>query len=362
VPSTVAGIFAAADAAPAGVVRWGAPPALPRPANGLATGMYVVALTERPDSTDGALADAPISARAVAELLAVRPELRLDGARPTVEQLAARLGGFWFPDEVVVYIGLAGPRKPRPAQGELANRVGEYYSTPLGASSKHRGGWPLKTLACLSDLYVHYAYCDDMDIAETAGIRRFASHVSDGTRAQLYDSVRVMPFANLEFPKGNRKGHGIRGASAPKRKAPAPVDAAPPVVTPTTTGVATAAARPLSLDARALTRQSGTSSSPSTEKTGASRPQHVSLTVTEKDIEAGQVRVSAATKTILPSGRAYLSVVLRGLELTCRWDPRDGPPPRSGVIRVGKAAAREMLTRGETLTVAVDDTEAVMLG
>ena len=75
----------------------------------------------------------PISEAAIEELLTVRPELTLDGARPTREQLVRRLAGFWFPDEVVVYIGLAGSRKSRPVQGEVAKRVGEYYDTPLEA-------------------------------------------------------------------------------------------------------------------------------------------------------------------------------------------------------------------------------------
>jgi hypothetical protein len=42
-------------------------------------------LTDRLDSTDEVLTDAPISAEAVEALLAARPELRMDGSRPTVE-------------------------------------------------------------------------------------------------------------------------------------------------------------------------------------------------------------------------------------------------------------------------------------
>lgn len=215
VPSTVADIFAAADASPAGVVCWGTPPALPAPPRAVATGIYVVSLSDRLDGMDGALADAPISTQLVDELLAERKELRMDGARPTVEQLANRLAAFWLPDEVIVYIGLAGPRKSPPKQGELANRVREYYATPLGANGPHAGGWPLKTLACLHELYVHYAYCDNVNTAEATGIGHFAAHVSDETRRGLRDPVRVMPFANLEFPKGNAKAHGIRGPRAP---------------------------------------------------------------------------------------------------------------------------------------------------
>jgi hypothetical protein len=143
VPSTVTDIFAAANASPAGVVRWGTPPAAPIDRTASATGIYVIALTDELDSRAGALVAPPISEAAIEELLAVRPELTLDQCRPTREQLLQRLAGFWFPDEVVVYIGLAGPRKNRPVQGEVTKRVGEYYGTPLGASGPHAGGWPL---------------------------------------------------------------------------------------------------------------------------------------------------------------------------------------------------------------------------
>ena len=124
-PSTVADIFSAANASPAGVVRWGTPPAPPAPHTAPAIGIYVVALTDELDSRAGAMAAPPISDAAIEELLAVRPELTLDHARPTREQLLRRLARFWFPDEVVVYIGRAGRRKNRPVQGEVAKRVGE---------------------------------------------------------------------------------------------------------------------------------------------------------------------------------------------------------------------------------------------
>ena len=76
------------------------------------------------------------------------------------------------------------------------------------------GGWPLKTLSCLNELYVHYAYCDGVDRAEAACLRHFANGVSSETREALRDSARVMPFANLEFPKGNSKGKRDNGLTS----------------------------------------------------------------------------------------------------------------------------------------------------
>lgn len=210
--------------------------------------------------------------------------------------------------------------------------MGEYYVTPLGANGPHAGGWPLKTLSCLPDLYVHYAYCDRVKRAEEGCIGHFAERVSEKTRARLRDSVRVMPYANLEFAKGNAKNHGIRGARAPKArggvKSPAALATrAPSPATP---------ARPPSAAPPAVT------------------PKHRSQTVTAKDIEAGQVRIPiGATKAILQPARQDISVVLRGRELRCRWDPRYGKRERSGIIRVGKAAAADQLSPGDVLAVTV---------
>jgi hypothetical protein len=88
---------------------------------------------------------------------------------------------------------------------------------------------------------------------------------------------------------------------------------------------------------------------------------HESQRVTAKDIEAGQVRMPSSTKTILPASRRDLAVVLRGLSLRCRWDPRDGPPVRSGVLRVGKDAATELLLPGDVLRVTSEPSGLVRL-
>jgi hypothetical protein len=332
VPSTIADIFAAAGARPAGVVPWGTAPAPPAPPAARATGIYVVALTGAVDGLDGARERAPISRRAVDALLGVRPELTLDERRPAAAELVSRLGGFWFPDEVAVYIGMAGARKTRPRNGELSERVREYYTTPLGANGPHAGGWPLKTLTCLDELYVHYAYCENVSDAEGDCLGRFAKHVSDATRARLDDAVRVMPFANLEFPRGRPKAHGIRGARAPKRKRAVPGLPSKPV---------------LSQPRAAPTRPTGTL--------------HRSQNVTQADITGGQVRVPGRTKSILPQVRCDVSVRLRGRALMCRWDPRHGPPERSGVIRVGKAAAIELLQPGDVLAVTVGADGVIVL-
>jgi hypothetical protein len=147
------------------------------------------------------------------------------------------------------------------------------------------GGWPLKTLDCRNDLYVHYAYCDRVSVAENKCIECFATHASAKALTGLRHAVRVMPFANLEFPKGNPKNHGIRGARAPrvKRGASPAATAAPRTVAP---------ALPATLP--------GAPRATPTRTAGVTRV-HRLQNVTARDIARGQVCIPlGATKTILP--------------------------------------------------------------
>jgi hypothetical protein len=199
-PSTVASVFAAAGLEPQGVVGWGI-----RPSKS-GSGVYTVALTDRVDSLTEALAEPPLSPAAAEHLLAVRPELRVDGQRPSAAELCARIASFWLPDEVVVYVGLAG--------SSVASRVSAYYETPLGAKRPHAGGWFLKLLepGALARLHVHFTAADDPDGAEDDMLRHFGANVSTATLARLPDPANPFPFANLEWPRGVRKAHGISGA------------------------------------------------------------------------------------------------------------------------------------------------------
>jgi hypothetical protein len=150
VPTSVVDLLDAAGLDVGGAVPWG------KPLPSTSRGVYIVSLESDPSSVAGALDAAPLSFVAVDELLLRRPELTLDGVRPTPGELIGRLSGFWLPDEVVLYIGLAGT--------SLGGRVDAYYRTPLGApkslpaspacsqpwpapptASEAKLGWPIGT-------------------------------------------------------------------------------------------------------------------------------------------------------------------------------------------------------------------------
>jgi hypothetical protein len=200
-PSTVLDLFRAGALEPDGCVGWGQRPPATDP------GVYVVVLTDDPESVEGALSACPLSTQAVEGLLEVRSELRMDGVRPSADSLAERIASFWLPDEVVLYVGLAGT--------SLANRLDQYYRTPLGARRPHAGGYFLKFLSVLPDLYVHYASTPDPGGVEDRMLAAFCTNVSEEAKERLRDSAHPFPFANLEWPAGIRKNHGLTGAREP---------------------------------------------------------------------------------------------------------------------------------------------------
>jgi hypothetical protein len=333
-PSTVGSLFAAASVTRTGVVPWGTRILLSQD-GGMGTGVYVVALTDEVDSLEHAVSACPLSEDALEELLAARPELTLDGKRPDRRELAHRLAAFWCADEVVLYVGLAGPRE-RVTISELSDRVAEYYGTPLGARSPHAGGWPLKTLTNLSGLFVHYAYCDDVLIKEGLLLDAFADALADETRAALHDSTHVMPFANLRDARGGRKAHGIKGARAPRRKTGADRPAAP-------VGVS-----------RTDRRRPPETASPPTRSSDESRFQTQPMRA--GDVRSGIIRIPLPAKTLFPMEKASVELDLRGERRACRWDPRYGPDKeRSGVLGVGTALTRRLVAEGERLTIRVED-------
>ena len=295
------------------------------------TGVYAVALTDNLESLVETLPAAPLRREAFTQLLRVRDQLRLDGERPLAVDLQRRLTAFWFPDEVVLYIGLSS----RP----LATRVREYYRTPLGAANPHAGGWWLKTLRILNDLWVHYAPTPDYNDAEDEMLRTFAQGVSSPSREALYDSVRVMPFANLKDADDLIKDHGIQRATGPM-----------PAVSASAWRDRKSASR--SGDPAAARRPSAPLSPANTKVSS----RYQTLPVTASDRGAGRVRIGrGGTKRLFPSQPGKVDVELRGHRKTCSWNPRFGPPERSGVLGLGKVLLAELVQEDEELHVTREE-------
>ena len=135
-----------------GPVAWGTAVRSTKP------GVYVIELPNAPDT-------APIDIGLIGNWLSGVPTLRLDGARPTGKELAARLALFWLPGEPILYIGRSN--------ASLAGRVNAYYRTPLGDPKPHAGGHWIKTLSILDETRVWWAETDAAEEAELSLIEAF---------------------------------------------------------------------------------------------------------------------------------------------------------------------------------------------
>lgn len=318
--TSVSGLLDAAGLVHDGAVRWGQRPSLFTP------GVYLVATTSDPKDEIGE-SHAVVDPDAVTTLLRARTEATVDGHAATAESVRRRLEAIWVAGEPVVYIGLAST--------SVRDRVGQYYGTKIGARAPHAGGWPIKLLAGLDRLWVHYAAADDPDDAEQRLLRAFRDGLAAAVVAGLHDRDVVLPYANLELTKGLRKGHGFKGVKAPR----AVSTATAPKATPLRAAEAATAPTPATPSAKLVTGS-------------LLRTQNVTPT----DIEAGRIRVPSAAKTLFPRDKATIEIELFGERLTCRWDPKYGPDKeRSGTISVGRAVLSRLLTPGRQLAVTTAD-------
>lgn len=321
-PTTVADALAAAGLVREGVVRWGTRPPTSE------SGVYVVSWTDSLDEVNRGPCDFPASIAAFEKWLKVRPELLLDGRRPTTTELMDRVGRFWLPDEDVLYVGLAG---------SLASRVEDYFKTQIGARGPHSGGYFLKLVEGIESLWVHYSSCVDFEAAESKILRRFTENVSNESRAGLLDPFHPFPFANLEWPRGTRKAHGLRGAREPKG----------------------AAQRGSVMPDRPNAQAGG---NPFAGAASINRTQRV----TKADLQAGRLRIPcasvASTKALFPSVKTMVDVVLRGRSVTVSWDPRMGPDKeRSGVLKIGPEL-RQLVQAEDVLVVSISTDGVTTLG
>lgn len=189
-----------------GTADWG------KPVPSDSAGVYIVQLRDAPPSASRVDDQHEIGLAPLCDWLDRVPTLRLDGVRPTAEQLRARLGRYLWLESRVLYIGST--------TRALHERVSDFYHHRLGSRSPHRGGQWLKTLRpdLLGSLEVVW---HETGVAVVPSDLEEKLHEAFAERLRLHDPGRralpaaeLLPFANLETVKKIRRRHGLSRVDA----------------------------------------------------------------------------------------------------------------------------------------------------
>lgn len=288
-------------------------------------GVYVISTTSEPEASRKGSVELPLSCRAFDELVNACPSLEVDGRSATLESFRSRLQQFWLPDEPILYIGKAGT--------SLSARTSAYYSTKLGATGPHAGGWWLKMLTILPELTVHYARHTDPGVAEDALIDQFARQLSPASRANLLDRNRIGPFANVRIPGSGNKAHGLGHYKVPRT-----TKSNSTLVTPLRAS-ALAAMNPLDPGRTSFEAPAGNVIVPS-------------QTLTPKDRNRSYLRIPARSKCAFPAVPATVTVFVRGEKRTVSWHPGNG---RSGRLGLSMALMSELVVPGHPVHIEFTD-------
>jgi hypothetical protein len=251
------------------------------------------------------------------------PNPTVDGIAASDQELADRIGAFWIPETPILYVGLAGT--------SVQKRVGQYYATGIGKRSPHAGGWWLRTLAELENLYVHYAAASDPQKAETHLLSTFAASVPATVKEALHDNERIAPFANIDAQRGLRKKHGLQGVKMSR----IPVDV---------TSTSKVEKKKPSFESEAMV----TGRNEKTAEHGAVRIE--SQVITEGDRTRSNLRIPSRSKYALPANDGYLNVIVSGVSLQARWRVNGS---RSGTIGLGNDIMRTLGTTAKSVWLRV---------
>ena len=202
-----AGLLREVGLLPDGPVLWG------RPLTSRKSGVYLVELAQP-------LATVPLDMNRIGKWLEGRPELRLDGARPTSRALLLRLASLWLPKETVLYIGATA--------GSVGGRANALAHHVLGDRRPHPDGQWLHAMTGIEKTRIWWAETDapeeylDGLFGAFAEVAAAGASEPGGVHEARPAGAVILPWANTRRPIGDRQVHGITGAIAPDDSPPPP--------------------------------------------------------------------------------------------------------------------------------------------
>ncbi|WP_432246079.1 hypothetical protein ACRB8A_04970 [Arthrobacter sp. G.S.26] len=291
-------------------------------------GIYIVSTTA--DWTDGIgpYPEYEVDFTAIASLRKMCPDIRVDGRLANNSQVSARLGDLWVPNASVLYVGRAST--------SLQVRVGAYYTTKLGKTSPHAGGWWLKTFRHLDDCHVHFAACADVEKKELSMINAFSKSLSLSQKARLFDPEHIAPFANVEVRRRIYKKHGLSNYKLPTAGSRSKI-------------INISRRKDLPASSEYLSsRLYDSRNDPLSPILPAKQTILFSLVMSEKDRNRSYLRIPAASKFGFPTTATQVLLTCQGRTQWVGWNPNGS---RSGRLSIDVRIMRQIVVVGERVPI-----------
>lgn len=185
-PVTVKAIFNKVGLEPSTPLKWRN--SIPIKGNGV----YVISSSSNSTINKGITSSCKVNEEVFKKWKSFSPELHVNNIS-TIEAIEKEIKKFWKPKENILYIGESSSET-----NGLAKRVNQFYIHQVGWKGPHTGGYWIKLLSQLEELYVYYSVCDHPRDTEFKMLLYFMEQSADKSFYEIQELGKHLPFANMK--------------------------------------------------------------------------------------------------------------------------------------------------------------------
>lgn len=202
-PLTVYDIFRKVRLTPSVPIRWNQKIPVKK------CGVYLISTSENPKKNLGTLSKPLICKKVFKHWTELTSNLNINGEKATYLKIQKEINNYWHSKENILYIGESSSMN-----NNLTGRVNQFYIHKVGWKGPHTGGYWIKLLKNINELYVYYSECEYPRDTEFKMLMYFIEKTKGKSFYDLEDLGKYLPFANLKVDF--QKKHNIKGSISKK--------------------------------------------------------------------------------------------------------------------------------------------------
>lgn len=155
-------------------------------------GVYVISTSDNPTINNKNKFELSICSKAFENWLQEAPNLEIENEKVNnLNQVKNYLMKYWDENENILYIGESSS-KTNPIQ----KRINQFYTHKVGKKGPHTGGYWIKLLSCIDDLFIYFAESSNPRETEFKMIMKYVELKSKKSLFETENLVDYFPFAN----------------------------------------------------------------------------------------------------------------------------------------------------------------------